>query len=80
MPPARWKGEPHDGVAHQAELLRRAVVGVVAGQHREVEAARRQRVGQGDDAVKVAVVLSVRRGQVQVADVQPRKDVRPGRV
>jgi len=68
------------GVAHEAELLRRAVVGVVAGQDREIQAARRQRVGEGDDAAEVAMVLLSRHGQMKVADMQPAQHAAPGRI
>ncbi len=64
------QAQPVERRAHQAVLLRRAVVGVVAGQEGEVERAREVPRLVHDPLQREAPVR-VRGVHVQVADVEP---------
>jgi len=59
------------GVAHEAELRRRSVIGIVPRQHGEIDASGRQALRQPDDALKVPKALPGLLGDMQIADMQP---------
>lgn len=69
--------ETGDSFANQRVFVRRAVVGVVAGQQGEVDARRQVAIGLTDQGLKIGEILLVLPVNVQVAENEAMKLVCP---
>jgi hypothetical protein len=67
----QWDAQPTGRTPHQAELLLRPVVRVVAGQHGKVDVTCKMGVDVLDEREEVAVVLLIFACDVQVTEVNP---------